>query len=192
MNEQVPSIAPARSRLAARRAQALKLAGEGHSNVAIGKLLGVAESTIRNDLASQDCEPRTTRNRRNPASQNCESRTTRNRRNSRGFAVPLDSQLYESASLGGPPLRTEPDSQCESAPSKLAESVTQAISSVLAALPTCGARVLEEFYDRARQLAASARAAGDSAAAGLCDDLCERLMAEAQRRAAPANEGEPS
>jgi hypothetical protein len=74
----------------------------------------------------------------------------------------------------------------------LAESVAQACTSVFAVMPTCGMSALAEFYARAQQLAASARAAGDSAAAGLCDDLCRRLTVEAQRRAAPAREGEPS
>jgi DNA-binding CsgD family transcriptional regulator len=74
----------------------------------------------------------------------------------------------------------------------LAESAIQARDAVLAALPTCGMSALAEFYTRTQQVAATTRAAGDSATAELWDDLCRRLTAEAQRRAAPAREGEPS
>jgi hypothetical protein len=173
----------------ARRAEALRLAAGGLSNIAISKILGVAESTIRNDLDSQ----------------NCESRRRRNRRNSPGFVVSPDSQPCESASLGGPPLRIESDSQscefapsrvtepdlqpCESAPSRLSESVAR-IASIVAVIPACRMSDLEEFYACGERLAALARAAGDRATAEAWDDLCRRLASEAQRRAAPAREGE--
>jgi hypothetical protein len=66
-----------RMNIAERRAAVQELIANGHSNVVIGEVLGVAESTVRNDLASQNCEasPQNANENnvpKNDASQNCE------------------------------------------------------------------------------------------------------------------------
>jgi phage N-6-adenine-methyltransferase len=60
-----------------RREAALELKADGLSNVAIAEVLGVREGTIRNDLASQNCEAGDKKDKENneaenEASQNCE------------------------------------------------------------------------------------------------------------------------
>jgi hypothetical protein len=64
--------------IAERREAALELKADGLSNVAIAEVLGVREGTIRNDLASQNCEAddendKENNEAENEASQNCEA-----------------------------------------------------------------------------------------------------------------------
>jgi hypothetical protein len=138
-----------------RREAVRELAAEGLSNVAVGQILGVDETTVRRDSANAEKS-------RRPAEKN-------------------NGLMAHGSAKAEPPKPPSPlDKFGRTATEirddeELATSVARAHAAVVAVLPVLGASERLEFHACALSLASDVRRIGDGETLRLAEELCREL-----------------